>query len=90
MKTIYKYPIRITDDQEVEMLTGATPCHVGLDPQGQPCVWAAVDNTAPPEPVGVIVVGTGNPVPDVPCRYLGSFLQGPFVWYVLIKQPEAG
>jgi len=84
MKTIYKYPIQITDEQEIQMPCDANVIHAGLDPQGTPCLWVEVDTAAPTEPVSVLVVGTGNPMPYVAHTHLGSFVQGPFVWHVFL------
>lgn len=84
MKTIYKYPIEITDSQEVEMPINAEAIHAGLDPQGTPCVWATVDNQNATEAVTVLVVGTGNPIPQRARRHVGSFNQGPFVWHIFV------
>jgi len=84
MKTIYKYPIQITDEQEIEMPFASKVIHAGLDPQGTPCLWAVVDTESSPEPVSVLVVGTGNPMPFHPERHVGSFVQGPFVWHVFL------
>lgn len=84
MKTIYKYPIEITDSQEIEMPINAEAIHAGLDPQGTPCVWATVRTDNKKEDVTIYVVGTGNPVPVMARRHVGSFNQGPFVWHVFI------
>ncbi len=84
MKTIYKYPIKITDEQEIQMPGEVTVLHAGLDPQGVPCVWAMVDSDLPTGPVSILVIGTGNPMPYVAHTHLGSFVQGPFVWHVFL------
>ena len=84
MKTIYKYPIKITDSQEVEMPVNSEAIHAGLDSQGTPCIWAAVDNQNDVESVTVLVVGTGNPIPDCARWHVGSFNQGPLVWHIFI------
>lgn len=84
MKTIYKYPIQITNSQEVQMPFGAEVLHAGLDPQGTPCLWAMVETHHPTEPVSVLVVGTGNPMPFEPLRHVGSFIQSPIVWHVFL------
>ena len=84
MKTIYKYPIEITDKQEIQMPFGAEVIHAGLDPQGMPCLWATVESANSPEPVLVGVVGTGNPMPLHAERHVGSFVQGPFMWHVFL------
>lgn len=84
MKTIYKYPIKITELQEIEMPEHANVLHVGLDPQGTPCLWAMVDAIESKELVSVFVVGTWNPMPFETLRHVGSFVQGPFVWHVFL------
>lgn len=84
MKTIYKYPIQITDEQEITMPIGAEVIHAGLDPQGMPCLWAKVESDNPTEDVSVLVVGTGNPIMFHTERHVGSFVQGPFVWHVFL------
>jgi hypothetical protein len=84
MTTIYKYPIEITDEQEIPMPFGAEIRHVGLDPEGSPCVWAEVENTNTPEPVRLFIVGTGRRMPDEAANHVGTFIQGPFVWHVFV------
>ena len=83
MNTIWKYPLEITDYQEIEMPQGARLLHVGLDPAGVPCVWAeVVTDSRPKKIVPLYVVGTGNPVPFGASEHVGSFNDGPFVWHV--------
>jgi hypothetical protein len=84
MITIYKYPIGIVDEQQVRMPCGASIIHVGLDPQGDPCLWAQVDTQQALEHVTIFVVGTGEPFPEDSEMHLGSFVQGPFVRHVFI------
>jgi hypothetical protein len=85
MKTIYKYPIKITDEQEIIMPQGAEVIHAGLDPQGTPCVWAQVDTKAEPEPVSILVYGTGHQMQFEPLKHVGSFIhEGCFVWHVFL------
>lgn len=85
MNTIYKYPIEITDDQTIDMPEGAQVVHAGLDPQGQPCLWAKVNNRVRTEPRRIQVRGTGHPLPD-DAEWVGTFTQGPFVWHVFTLQ----
>jgi hypothetical protein len=83
MNTIWKYPLRIADFQEVRVKLNGIPIHAGLDPSGSPCVWCEVeeDNTDT-EPLHIYIIGTGNPLPSRAREHLGSFVQGPFVWHV--------
>lgn len=84
MKRIFKYAIRITDVQRIHMQVGAEVCYVGLDPDGNHCIWAIVDPEAPMEWVTVLVIGTGHPIPDE-VIFLGSMVAAPFVWHVFIQ-----
>ena len=81
MQAIYKYPIEITDEQLITLPEYSRPLHVGLDPQGVPCIWAKVDTiTVKKMKLKVFVHGTGDPY--VQGDYLGSFVQSVFVWHV--------
>jgi hypothetical protein len=82
MRTVYKYPLSIVDAQTVLIPSGATFRHVGLDPGGKLCVWAEVDTKNRSVSKTFYLVGTGNPIPDTPVRFLGAVVQGPFVWHV--------
>ena len=85
MKTVWKYPIEITDEQIVPALFGASPIYVGLDPKGFPCIWCDVEDTKPGnESLRISIRGTGHPSPEN-VTYLGSFIQGPFVWHVYYR-----
>lgn len=90
MRTIYKYPLEITDEQVIKISLFKYICEsivrVDLDPLGQPCIWCEVETTSKPLPVIIFIVGTGNPIPDE-AKHIGSFIQGPFVWHVyLLKE----
>ena len=81
MKTIYKYPLDIgTSRFDAPPLF--TPLYVGLDPSGQVCLWAEVENNDDPWcQLTVTMVGTGNVVnPEM--KYVGTFIRGSFVWHV--------
>lgn len=82
MTTVWKFQIQIIDVQSVMMPAHARVLHVGLDPQGQPCLWAEVQSENQPVKFSVHVTGTGHPMPEGDNRHVGSFTQGPFVWHV--------
>lgn len=86
MRTIWKFPITIVDEQIITIPEGSTIIHTGLDPQGNPCIWAEVDSIAKLKRMIVYIVGTGNPLPEVDYLiepvHVGSFVQGPFVWHI--------
>lgn len=81
MKTIHKYPIAITDSQEIQMPGGAYVIHAGLDPKDIPCVWAIVETDQPIEAKKILVVGTGHPLPFWH-GHVGSFVDESYVWHV--------
>ena len=91
METIYKYPLEITDKQEILMLEGAVPLCVDFDGNNQLCLWANVNDTAGKEKSTIYVLGTGNPMPDVEMEYIGSVRDERtnkkivFTWHVFIK-----
>ncbi len=82
-RTIWKYPLRITDWQRVSMQRGACILSAGVDPQGQLCIWAEVDPEASVEPRDVRIVGTGHGI-DLTgySRFVGSVTRGMFVWHI--------
>ena len=87
MQTIHKYPIEITDIQEIQMPQGAEIIHAGLDPQGNPCVWARVEAENFAAPVRIVVAGTGLPLSREAGGHLMSFKDGAFIWHVFLAIP---
>ncbi len=87
MTTIYKYPLDITDTQTIDCPKGSVPLHVGLDPSGNPCLWAQVDTSKSLGELTVYIVGTGHPLPSArtPYKHLGSLTHGLFVWHVFVE-----
>lgn len=87
---IWKFPLMMVDDQSIAVPSGARPLYVGLDPVGDPCVWALVDPAAPTHGRRVRIVGTGHPIDGeftgtAIQPYVGTFVQGPFVWHVFME-----
>ena len=81
--TIWKFPLEITDRQDIKMPGEPKILSVGLDPKGVPCLWALVQPGNPEWRISVHIVGTGNPAENaVGQTFVGSFVQGPFVWHV--------
>lgn len=87
-KTIWKFPIPIDTEDGVygsftiEMPFGAKILHAGIDPQHQACVWAEVIPNNTPEPKPFHVVGTGKDISYWSDEYIGSFVQGRYVWHL--------
>jgi hypothetical protein len=82
MKTIYKYPLAIRDEQEIPMPGNPVQFKVGLDPAGELCCWALVDPSEEMKPKRFFVVGTGHPVPADAYIWIGTVQQGRFMWHV--------
>lgn len=85
MKTIYKYPLLIADDQKIEIPVGHKIINVGL--QGRDIVlWAEVDTMNPKTKLEIFIVGTGNELPKKAKCYIGTvsipFPHGLFVGHV--------
>jgi len=80
MRTIHKYPLAIVDEQIITTQRSKW-LHVGLDPQGTPCIWAEVDTRNESVRRSILIIGTGNPIP-YGAKHIGSFVQGSFVWHV--------
>jgi hypothetical protein len=81
MTTIWKYELDVTDIQAVPMPEGAVIRHVGQQ-NGQLCVWAEVNASAPSVDLLFEIIGTGNPMPARNRTYRGSVQVGIFVWHV--------
>lgn len=70
-QTIYKYELRVDDEQFVDMPTGAKMMCVQMQ-HGKPCLWALVDPILEKERRTVIMCGTGHPMPYAG-RYISTF-----------------
>lgn len=93
MKTIWKYPLAITDEQTVTMPAGAqilkhAECVQDMHPERARRsvihIWALVD-----APLEVLytrrllrVVGTGNPLPKHLGEHVATVRDGSFIWHV--------
>lgn len=72
MKTIWKFPLKVADVQQVEMPLPATVLTV--QPQGMDvCAWAEVDPKGVKAKVSIAIVGTGHPMPEGRLRYINTF-----------------
>lgn len=85
MKVIYKYPLTV-GGQYVKMPLQSKLMNVGLDPQGELCIWAIVDPDQPLIEIVFGVFGTGQEISEKVDlgRYLGSVTSGQFVWHVFL------
>lgn len=71
---IYKYPIKVTDWQFVDMPKGAKILTVQMQHE-TPCIWAMVDPQVNPYVARKIhIYGTGHEIPDtLNLDYIGTF-----------------
>lgn len=87
MRTIWKFPLQVTDMQEIVMPQGATILKLAV--QGDtPCLWALVDPDAEKISHCIRSYGTGHDVPDYAAtesKYLDTVLLGPFVWHFFLE-----
>lgn len=86
MKAIWKYSLGMTDKQTIEMPAGAEILCV-QEQLKRPCVWAAVESTAPMESRTFFIVGTGHELPDFNAKYIGTWQEqnGYLVWHLFEK-----
>jgi hypothetical protein len=75
VKTIYKFPLEVTDQQAVLMPAAAQILAVQVQ-NGEPFVWAIVDTENPQEERFFDIFGTGHPMHEdngVGREYVGTF-----------------
>ena len=82
MNTIYKYPIEIVNTQTIKIKESAEILHVGLDPQGVPCIWAKVNTSFDDKDFKLCITGTGFLLHEGIKQHLGTFVQHSYVWHV--------
>ena len=72
-KTIWKFPLNITDEQIVVMPKGSDLLSVQVQ-YGTPNLWALINNPcAPNESRRIFTLGTGHPAPNDLGTYLGTY-----------------
>jgi hypothetical protein len=84
MKTIYKYPLSVSDKQTIKMPVGAQILTVQVQ-ESAPCIWALVESEKEDEDRYIEIFGTGRQIHvdmGIDRYYIGTFQQGPFVWHV--------
>lgn len=70
---IWKYPLELTDLNEVKMPLGALTLTVQVQDE-TPCLWATVhENETRMETRRFAIYGTGNPMPHDPGFYIATF-----------------
>lgn len=86
--TIWKFPLDVTDVQDVRMPAGAEVLTVQVQYEA-PVLWAKVDPGNAYEPRRVFIHGTGHKVHPDAAHYVGTFqmLGGQFVGHVFTERP---
>lgn len=81
MRTIWKFPLSVSDKQVIAMPKGANILTVQSQ-NGVGCIWAEVSPRADIKRRTFLTVGTGHDVPRDARKYVGTYQSGPFVWHV--------
>ena len=84
-KSIWKFPLEVTDEQKVELPIGAKPLTVQV--QGDTaCLWALVDTQVQKEARVIQIFGTGHRVSNEG-EYISTFQMhgGSLVFHAFIK-----
>jgi hypothetical protein len=81
VKRIWKYPLTFTELQTLKVPRGARPLSVDWQATDGLCLWMLVDDQAPMVYRGIYVVATGALVPDNVGEFIGTALEGAFVWH---------
>lgn len=84
MRTIWKFPLFVEDEQIVRMPKGAEILHAAFQ-LGVLCLWAKVDPDADEEERYVRIAGTGHPISESGgMRHIATVLtaDGSLVWHV--------
>lgn len=91
MRTVYKYPLEITDEQEITAAKGWRP--LAVQKQGNDCyLWAEVDDQARLVPHKVYVHGTGHQLDPNAIHYVGTLqlAGGALIFHVFTEDENAG
>ena len=81
---IWKYQLKITDHQHIEMPCEHNILSVAVQ-NGVLCMWAEVNPDAYLTEVDIEIIGTGNPIyhtVDYERKFIGTVIMNPFVWHV--------
>lgn len=84
MKAIYKYPLPLSQFNDIEIPEGGSVLSVMLQ-RGVICLWVLVDTSIPPEIRTFEIIGTGNHIAEtmgVFRKYIGSVQADTYVWHV--------
>ena len=85
MRSIWKFPLKVTDRQPISIPVGAVSLSVQIQ-NDIPCLWALVDTEADTEQREVSIFGTGHMVSEEG-QYISTFQMhnGGLVFHAFIK-----
>jgi hypothetical protein len=89
MKTVWKYPLEVLDEQTIEIPDIHQILHIA-EQHGEPTLWFLVDPGAPKIKKRIRIYGTGHTiVNDYQMTFLGSVLmsRGDLVWHIFDMGP---
>lgn len=88
--TIWKFPLKVKDVQQIEMPQGTRLLSVQVQ-RGIPCLWALVDEQAPREKRLIVTYETGHYVHDGTRAFVGTYQidGGELVFHVFDGAPPA-
>ena len=87
--TIWKFPLKLEDEQTIEVPGGYAATMLCVQLQRGPCLWARVNTDARPCPVTILMRGTGFALAGDEGAYLGTVLieGGVFMTHVFMGKP---
>ncbi len=94
MRKIFKYPLRIVDEQSINAPESIIPRSVGLDPTGALCLWAEVSDSTlhgsienqERKTLWIYIVGTGHEIPVQATKYVGTVRQATCMWHIYTNE----
>ena len=83
MKEIWKFTLKVTDDQSIAMPKGAKILSA-QEQYGKPCIWAIVDPDAEEETRKFRIFGTGHPfdLDESSAEFIGTGQCVGLVWHI--------
>jgi len=88
MITIHKYPLKLTNDQIIDLPVLHEVLTAGYDGNNNLCIWVQVEAYDYVVPIHFHVIGTGNAMPDHKVDYINTVrdrFTSPdtvFIWHV--------
>lgn len=88
MEAVYKHNLQLDNVQELHIPWPREFLHVGLDGAGELSLWTRHNRDDVPAPVTIIILGTGQPIPIIADRHLGTVTVGPHTTYHIFTTPN--